>query len=162
MAQTAVKPAKSGRVYATPSTDKLERYGIKAVCDDIQNAIPLAKIAEKLNVSIGSLVEWLDLDAERSSLARAARSRTAVIWDETAAKKIEDATTVLELGKARELAAHYRWRTAKIRPQDYGDKVTVQHQGRVEHALVSEDELNRRLAAFSGVTIDETGEIVED
>lgn len=153
---------KTNRVYQSPAQDKLAAYGIEAICDDIGDGTTLQQIADKLGIGIGRLAEWLDLEPERAALARAARSRTAPMWDEFALTTIQAADTAIAIAKAREVANHLRWRTTKIRPQDYGDKVQINHTGRVEHALVSDDEVDRRLAAFAGVTIDEDGQLVED
>lgn len=153
---------KTQRQYFAPAQERLTDYGIDQICQDIGDLLTMSQIAYKVRVGVGRLSEWIDIDPERCALVRAARSRTAVPWDEYAMTKIEAATDALELGKAREIATHVRWRTGKIRPQDYGEKVQVTHTGQIEHRLVSDDEINRRLAQFSGVTIDEDGQLIEE
>ena len=111
--------------YASSATDRLEAFGIDAVCAGIMHPKPMHQIAEEVGVSQGSLVAWIGADAERSARAREARIQTAQMWDEKATCVIEQAQDQFELARARELAQHYRWRASKIAPRDYGDKVAI-------------------------------------
>lgn len=103
--------------------ERLDAFGIDAVCERIGDGSSLTDIAEEVTVSIGSLLTWLKADAERSARAREARRATAQSWDEQAEAELRAASDVFELAKARELASHFRWRASKIAPADYGDKV---------------------------------------
>jgi len=108
---------------ASPAKNRLETLGITEICDAIVNGKSMTQIAKEAGVSIGTLIVWLAGDPERSARAREARAQSARYWDERAAQVIEKARNQLALGKARELAHHYRWRAAKIAPREYGDKL---------------------------------------
>ncbi|MFS2015036.1 hypothetical protein ACEN88_00475 [Massilia sp. CT11-108] len=105
--------------------EKMDAFGIDAVCAAILHPKAMHAIADEIGVSQGSLVAWIGADSERSARAREARVQTAQMWDEKATLTIETAGDQFELSKARELAQHYRWRASKIAPRDYGDKVAI-------------------------------------
>ncbi len=126
------KPAKkvaSRKPKASPAKGKLDALGIDALCAMIIDGITMTDAANRLDVSIGTLISWIEGDVERSARAREARVKSARIWDEKATQAIEDASDQFELSKAKELAHHYRWRAAKIAPRDYGDKVQTEVTG---------------------------------
>lgn len=104
---------------------KATAYGLDAICDDIVAGETLTGIAGKLQMSIGSLLTWIEADSERSARVKESRSRSARLWDEKALTGIEQASDPFELAKARDAAHHLRWRASKIAPRDYGDKVQV-------------------------------------
>lgn len=104
---------------------KLDAVGIDSVCEDISDGCSLTSIAIKANVSIGSLLAWLEAMPERSSRAREARTAMAKLWDERAEAIILNAGEEFDLKKAKELAHHYRWRASKIAPREYGDKLEL-------------------------------------
>ncbi len=121
----------------TVSKDKLDAYGVDALCSDVSDTKTLTAIAQERGVSIGSLLAWIEADPERSARVREARARTARLWDERAEEEIRLAPDEMALKKAKELAHHYRWRAAKIAPRDYGDKLEVdnKHSGSVGFSL---------------------------
>lgn len=121
----------------TVSKDKLDAYGVDALCSDVSDTKTLTAIALERGVSIGSLLAWIEADPERSARVREARARTARLWDERAEEEIRLAPDEMALKKAKELAHHYRWRAAKIAPRDYGDKLEVdnKHSGSVGFSL---------------------------
>lgn len=102
---------------------RLDDYGIDAVCDDIIAQKTMTAIAEEQGLSIGTFLNWVNGDAERSARVREARSYTARIWDEKAEEVIRDSGEEFDLKKAKELAHHYRWRASKIAPKEYGDRI---------------------------------------
>lgn len=110
---------------APSAREKLDAFGIDAVCEGILHPKPMHQIAEEIGVSQGSLIAWIGADVERSARAKEARTQTAQMWDEKATRVVEEAMDNFELAKARELAQHYRWRASKIAPRDYGDKVAI-------------------------------------
>lgn len=116
---------KTEQKAAPSASEKLEAFGIDAVCAAILHPKAMHAIAEEIGVSQGSLVAWIGADPERSARAREARVQTAQMWDEKATLTIETAGDQFELSRARELAQHYRWRASKIAPRDYGDKVAI-------------------------------------
>jgi hypothetical protein len=109
--------------------EKLDAYGIDAICADILHPYPMRAIAESIGVSQGSLIAWIGAAPERSARAREARAQTAQMWDAKATEVIEEAGDQFELSRAKELAHHYRWRASKIAPREYGDKITQEHVG---------------------------------
>lgn len=130
------------------AAQKLDAYGCDAVCADIGDGMSLTAIAKKCGVSIGSLLTWVEADAERSARVREARTLMARYWDEQAEEVIAGAQDDLGLKRARELAHHYRWRASKIAPRDYGDAVTL--KGDRDHPLVGmgDAEIDARLKAL--------------
>ena len=114
----------------TVSKDKLDAFGLDALCDAIMDCHAMKHIADSLEVSQGSLVAWIAAEPERSARVREARIRTAILWEELAEDRIASATDPFSLSKAKELAHHYRWRASKIAPRDYGDKVQQEITGK--------------------------------
>lgn len=109
----------------------LDKIGIDAICDRITSGLSMRTIAEAAGITKNALWRWLAADIDRSARARAARALAAWCWDEQAAELISSASSGLELGKARELAFHYRWRASKVAPKEYGDRVNLDHGGSV-------------------------------
>ena len=109
--------------------ERIEAFGIEAVCDRLSNGVTMTAIAEEIGVTVGKLSQWIASDEEHSARAREARIHAARIWDEKALSVIEQALDPFELQRAKELAHHYRWRASKTAPKDYGDKVTQEHTG---------------------------------
>lgn len=109
--------------------NKLTAFGLDTICQMITDGVSMTNIAKEAGVSIGSLCTWVDGNPERSARVREARTVTARIWDEKATKCIEDAADEFELKKAKELAHHYRWRSSKISPKEYGDRLEVETKG---------------------------------
>lgn len=105
------------------AADKLNAYGVEAICQDVLNGMTLTQIARNVEVSIATFIEWRDAVPERSARVRNARTVRAELWDELAIAEIRAATDKLSMDKAREIAHHYRWRAAKTNPKEYGDKI---------------------------------------
>lgn len=103
--------------------EKLDAFGIDAVCEAIAARKTLTQIARKVGVSLWTLLAWLNADASRSARARETRAGMAKHWDEQAEAEIRKAKDPLALAKARELAHHFRWRASKIAPAEYGEKI---------------------------------------
>lgn len=112
----ARRPSKRSK----PAADKLAAFGIDAICAAVIEGKMLREIARRVGVSISKLVLWLAADPGRSIRAREARSLSAWIYDEKAEQALREATS-RTIMKARELAHHYRWRSAKIAPS-YADR----------------------------------------
>ena len=109
--------------------ERIEAFGIEAVCERLSNGMTMTALAEEIGVTVGKLSQWIASDEEHSARAREARIHAARIWDEKALSVIEQALDPFELQRAKELAHHYRWRASKTAPKDYGDKVTQEHTG---------------------------------
>lgn len=119
----------------------LDDLGIDAVCELIEADMSYQAIADLLGLSVGSLANWLSADPERFARARASRQTSAAACDDKAERVLvelpRDATPA-QVARARELAQHYRWRAKSRDPQQYGDKVTQQHEGGVTLQVVME------------------------
>lgn len=113
-----------------PSIDKLEAFGVEAICESIAQGQSMTAIAFNVGVPLGRMLEWIAADPDRSARVREARTAMALHWDEKAEAVIAAAGDEFELKKAREVAHHYRWRAAKIGRRDYGDKVEVAGTGK--------------------------------
>ena len=113
----------------TPAADKLDAKGIESVCLELASGGSLSQIARDLKISVGSVINWIEADAERSARARESRVQSAKFWDEQAETEIRLAADPFELNKARELAQHFRWRAKAVAPRDYGDKTTTDLTG---------------------------------
>lgn len=98
---------------------------IEAICASLREGTSLGKTAKDAGVSREYLSWWLNQDASRSARARDARSAGASAWDEQAESVIAAAADPFELAKAKELAHHYRWRSSKLAPKQYGDKLEL-------------------------------------
>lgn len=132
------KPAAKKAEDAAPKAEKppaltiaqrLDEYGIDAICERIQNMESLTDIARSFGWRNSKIIEWLAADPVRSARAREARASSASQWDDDAMRRIDAATDSFELAKAKEAAHHLRWRASKIAPKEYGDKVTQEHTG---------------------------------
>ena len=109
--------------------EAIDAFGLDAVCEAISDRKSLTAIAVEIGVSIGSLLTWVEADAERSARIKDVRAAMARVWDEQAESELRSATDDLGLRKAREIAHHYRWRASKVAPRDYGDRLSHEHAG---------------------------------
>lgn len=144
-AEPKTKRATRGQVRS-----KLDAIGIEEVCEKIEADNSLAEIARGYGISGNALTSWLDADPERSARARASRERAARTCDDEALNAINAlnaASSTAEVAKARELAHHYRWRASKRNPREYGDKLDLNHSGKVE---LTDDQVTARLATLLG------------
>ena len=116
------KDPKAPRKRAKHLDDRLD---IDVVCVLLEQGWMQAAIARKLKVQPADLSVWLR-DEQRSVRAREARARSAANLADKAEQVLTAARSPLALGKARELAHHYRWKASKMNPGEYGDKVQAQ------------------------------------
>ena len=120
------------------SKRKLDALGTEAVCEMLAGGVMQREIARKLGIDNWSFIHWAK-QPERAEQIRNARAEGAAHWDERAEQVlVEISATTKEgtdakvvLGRARELAQHYRWRASKLAPAQYGDKVAVEHSGQI-------------------------------
>ncbi len=132
--------------------EKLDAYGIEAVCADLADQKSLTQIAQEQEVSIGSLLTWIEADPDRSAITREVRSLMARHWDDKAERALMDAPDEFELKRAKEMAHHYRWRASKIRPSEYGDRQVIAGDKEAPLVGVSESDLDAKLAALLAKT----------
>ena len=110
------------------ASEKLDAFGIEAICDMIKADNSLASIAEKIGVSDSTIGRWIAEDAGRSARTREARIESAAACDRLALNaliEIPDDGTNAQVARQREIASHYRWRAKTRNPKDYGDTVKV-------------------------------------
>ncbi len=110
---------------AEPAKAKCDEFGTDALCAALADGQSLTSLAAEIGVSIGTLLAWVADDDDRSARAREARTLAARLWDEKAERGIAEASDPFELARAKELAHHYRWRSSKHAPKDYGDKLEL-------------------------------------
>jgi terminase small subunit-like protein len=122
--------------------DKINAYGLDAVCDDILNGLALRTIAKNLGVDIAQLCRW-KAQPQHSARVTEALAATAEYWDQVAVDGIAQARDAFELAKARELAHHYRWRASKIAPKLYGDRQQVEGKFTVDWAQVCQESVEK-------------------
>ena len=104
---------------------KLDLLGSEEVARLIADGKTYREIAGTVGVGLGTLCKWIEADDERSRACARAREISAQAFEERAQEVLEDAADPFQLAKARELAAHWRWRAKAVNPRRYGDKVAV-------------------------------------
>ena len=70
-------------------------------------------------------------------------------FEERAEQELRSARTPFQLAKARELAAHWRWRAKAVNPRQYGERVDMNTTMTVRE--VSDSELIAKMAEFGVV-----------
>lgn len=151
-----------------PAQESLDEFGIDAVCDLIAEGAGFRDIAKRANVGVGSVFTWLNNHPEHSARVVQTRQLTAALWDQMAEEEIRKAPkTKVGIARARELAQHFRWRSSKLNPRDYGDKMDLNLHGKVSltaipydpDSLSAEDrEVLQRLSLRTPPTIEHEGE----
>jgi len=117
MGAVAVKP---GEAEA-----RIDKLGLEALCDRLVAGETMTSICKSINVTKGSMGRWVALTDERRDRVREARIASAEAFDELAEEGIRNAKNPLALARARDLAHHYRWRSSKVDPRRYGDKLAL-------------------------------------
>lgn len=125
------QPAHADRAKPGEAAAKIDAYGVEQVCEDIVNGRGLKLIAKDIGVNISTFLAWIAADEVRATQVREARAESAKLWDEKAEEVLRDAPDVFGLAKGKELAHHYRWRAKCIAPLEYGDRQTLDHQGKI-------------------------------
>lgn len=155
MVKRAATP-KAAKQKPLTAAQRLEAYGIEAVCERLAAGEGQGEIADSLNVGRGHFSMWIADDAERLARAKSARVASARLWDERAVKAIEaldDDSKPGSVAKARELAQHYRWRAKCYNPRDYGDKVALAGDAENPVRVVSAHMTDDQLAAIASGAI---------
>jgi hypothetical protein len=134
----AEKPKKGEKLAA------LDALGIDALCELLLIGTSQTEIASQSGVSLGTLINWIAADPERSARAREARIAASRSFDEMAEQELRSASDPFTLAKARELASHYRWKASKANPKEYGDKVEIEQRTTVTD--LTEEQLDAKLA----------------
>lgn len=100
----------------------LDKLGVEFICDEIINGNTLTAISRSLNIARSSLFNWIRSDSARSARVYSTRVAAADVWDDLSEICLREATDVISISRARELASHYRWRAKAIAPRAYGDR----------------------------------------
>ena len=127
---TAVKKANKGAVTAL-----LDSIGMDKVEEMILDDMSYAAISAALKVNKRTFENWIDADVVRSARARDARVKSSKQCDELALQALEaidDDAPAGMIARQREIASHYRWRAKVRNPKEYGDKVQVDAEVKVE------------------------------
>jgi transposase len=127
--------------------DKLaavDALGIDALCERLIAGESQTAIAESLDVSKATLINWIAADPDRSARAREARIYASHSFDEMAVAEIRAAADPFALAKAKELAYHFRWKASKSNPREFGEKLEIDQKTTLTD--LTEDQLNARIA----------------
>lgn len=126
--------------------NKLDALGIDGLCDRIESGESITQIAESLGMLQKTVRDWVAADDTRSVRVRVSRELSADACDDQAERVLKDlqaGATPSEIARARELASHYRWRASKRNPKTYGDKLDLNHSGKIE---MTDDQVQARIA----------------
>lgn len=103
---------------------KKNSLSIDEICTLIIEGETYREIAKKAGVALSTLAEFL-AKPEHSARVNEARRIAASTYTELAEDGLKNAKDAFELAKAKELAHHYRWKSSKIAPKEWGDKLEV-------------------------------------
>lgn len=118
---------------ASTSRERIELYGIDAICERMASGMSLHKIAREISVPVMTLFDWVDRDPVYVARLNEARKRAAEMYAAKAEEVIEQADDAIGVAKARELATHYRWLAKSLSPR-YRDKQEIEHSGNISVA----------------------------
>jgi len=126
----------------------LNEVGVEAMLDEIRKGHNLVEIAEALNVSIGVLLRWVDVEGHVQAMDEAfqfsAEGHLAY-----ASKAIREAENDFQLKKAKELASHGRFMASKMNRGKYGNEAVKQNTGNMVQFV-----LHMGSASIPATTID--------
>jgi len=131
---------------APAKTMRLEDAGTSAVIELVVNGTTYRDIAARFGVSPATLVLWIEANSERSRACARAREFSAQAFEERAEEELRNATNLFELARARELAAHWRWRAKAVNPRLYGDRLLARESHPISE--LTDLELEAKLATF--------------
>lgn len=103
----------------------VQQTGIEEICRRLEDGDSVAQIARSLKIDRRELDRFMNLP-ENYQQALDAQRESGRYWDlaaEDAIDEIQDDSGPGTIAKAREKAAHYRWRAKAYQPKRYGDKV---------------------------------------
>lgn len=110
---------------------------IDEICQMIIDGKTYRQIAEFYGVNLLKLHGYLAEDEGRYTRAREALTISADTYADQAEQVLKDAPKDgIEMQRARELSSFYKWKAAKRRPKDYGDKVDVTSDNKAIQTVV--------------------------
>lgn len=157
----AKKPVKKVVVKKGEQRSRLEMIGDDAFCERVVKGESVGEIADSLDMARQTVWNWIEADVGRSARVRKCLESSAHAYDEMACQVLKDLksdSTQADVSRARELASHYRWRASKRNPKTYGDKLDLNHSGKID---LTDEQVQTRLAlllAKAGVGNSNQGE----
>lgn len=147
--KTAAKPRKAALVEPKPPTslEKIEAYGMEAICKRLEAGESMRRIAVSLDVPAVALVRWADDPNHSAHTREARRVGAAAVADQAETVLTEADETPIGIARARELAQHYRWKAKMLDPGTYGDKVQV--DATVREDKLTDAQLDARLSTLA-------------
>lgn len=151
----APKEAKAEPLKAAPvvlptlkgaQTVVLDSLGVEGLCALIEEGHSISAIARSLGMEPSTVTRWIGADAQRSARVRESRVLSAEAFADRAEEVLMEATTAVEVARARELASHYRWKAKVRNPKEFGDKVQVDTDIKVSD--LTDEQLDSRIATF--------------
>jgi hypothetical protein len=116
---------------------KLDAFGVDQFCEWILDGKMQREIAEHLEITPSSVTLWIYSDEARLERIKEVKKLAAHAWDELAVETLRKAKTPIELGVARELAHHYRWRAGKINHREYGDRLKIDDETPKDQSILT-------------------------
>ncbi len=157
----AKKPVAADKEPKQPSvTEKLEAYGLDAICERVADCHFLHDIAKDVGVSRGSMVKWLGAGSNADLYARA-REAQADRMAEDILQIADDGTrdTYIDsegrertdqdvIARSRLRVDARKWLAAKMAPKKYGEKLAIGGADDLPPIkTLSDEELNAKIAA---------------
>jgi len=87
-----------------------------------------------------TIIRWMSDNADFATRCARAREMQADLMDDLILDTAEE-TTPENAAASRVKIAAYQWRAAKLAPKRYGDKIEVEHAGRVSLTSMTDEEL---------------------
>lgn len=133
--------------------------------DEVRKGHNLVDIAETVDISIGVLLRWIELEGHINAFDEAFKF-SAEGHIAAAGKAIRNATTEFELKKAKEMANHGRFMASKMDRHRYGAEVQKQATGNVVQFVLhmGTNEAPKQISVVEGsaTRLDAHSEIIND
>lgn len=131
MAKKKVKEVKQ------PLKSQKPKLEIEEICHMIIDGKTYRQIAEYYGINLLKIHAYLAEDEGRYTRAREALTISADTYADQAEQILKDAKSDgIEMQRARELSSFYKWKAAKRRPKDYGDKVDITSDNKAIQTVV--------------------------
>lgn len=110
---------------------KLKHTDIDGIVEMIIDGKTFRQIAKHYGVSLSTFDDYTKKTEHSARVGEALMISAATYADkaEEVLQEITKDSNTIEMARARELAQHYRWKSAKRNPRMFGDKVDVTSNG---------------------------------
>jgi hypothetical protein len=115
---------------STPPHEKLRI--VRAVCERIAQGETVLNAAKAEGSARNTIISWCHDDGALMALYMRARSLSALAYDDEA-MEVARSSTAETYAADKLLVDTLKWAAAKRRPDEYGDRSTVRHEGSVGH-----------------------------